>query len=228
MQPSPEWDVWEHLPGRGVARSRNRAIDLAGRRYLLFADDDVRINVPGVVRALALMRANGAAVVTGRAVDPSGQMRKRYGPRVMQRLTRLNAGKAATYEMLIDVDKVRESGVRFDERFGAGVDLHLGDEYIFIADLLRAGLKGYAAPYIFAVHPEQSSGSAWTPHDAHVRLAIFDRVFGRAAPAARLAFAARHHQRLGGAKGALAFTRGKPVQLPPPEAGPANEGLSVP
>ncbi|MGB7981595.1 MAG: glycosyltransferase family A protein [Candidatus Nanopelagicales bacterium] len=36
------------VPGLGVARSRNAALDRAGRRYLLFCDDDVAVDLAGV------------------------------------------------------------------------------------------------------------------------------------------------------------------------------------
>lgn len=206
----PRWDRVVLVPGRGVARSRNAAIEHSTRRYLLFCDDDVVVCLEGVERAIRLLQRTGAAIALGRATDPTGTLRKRY-LRGTRRLSVLNSAKAATYELLVDVEQVRRVGVRFDERFGAGAPLHLGDEYIFIADLLRAGLRGYAVPYVFGIHPTQSSGSAWAERDARVRAVVFDRVFGRAAPVLRLAFGFRHRRRLGGWRGLVRFTRGRAV-----------------
>ncbi len=193
------------VPGRGVARSRNAAIDAARGRYLLFCDDDVRVDLDGVRAAVHELSRRGAAVGLGRGMGEDGTLRKAYPPGV-RRLTLFNSAKAATYEMLVDVDQVRSAGVRFDERFGAGADLYLGDEYIFIADCLRAGLKGWSVPSVFGVHPVESSGSRWGGRDAHVRAVALNRVFGRAALPVRAAFAWRSRKRLGGWGAALRFT----------------------
>lgn len=186
------------VPGRGVARSRNAAIENSRRRYLLFCDDDVEVRTDGVLAAVAHLRATGAALALGRAVDPEGQLRKRYRGDRPTRLTLMNSAKAATYEMLVDVAQVRQAGLRFDERFGAGVETYLGDEYLFIAELLRGGLQGYAVPFVFGVHPPSSSGSRWGGADLHVRAVVLNHVFGPLAPPARALFALRHRRRIGG------------------------------
>jgi len=111
-------------------------------------------------------------------------------------LNKLNSAKAATYEMVIDLAAVRKSGIRFDENFGAGAkENYLGDEYIFICDLISAGLKCDFVPLVLATHPTDSSGSGWgTERDRRARAVVFDRAFrgNRTLPyLARLAFGAR-------------------------------------
>lgn len=193
------------VPGLGVARSRNAAIDQASGKYLLFCDDDVAVNLAGVIEGVRYLQATGHALALGRGVDPSGSCRKRY-PLSVTRLTLFNSGKAATYEMLIDRMQVCAKGVRFDIRFGAGTDMHLGDEYIFIADLLRAGLSGVALPAVYGTHPQASSGLRWgTPQDFHARAMAINRVFGPWAIWARTAFALKHHDRFGTWQAFVAF-----------------------
>lgn len=185
------------VPGRGVAKSRNASIDHARGRYLLFCDDDVRVDLDGVRRGVEHLRATGGAIALGRGLGADGVFRKRYAERVTP-LTLFNSAKAATYEMLVDVEQLRAEDVRFDERFGAGAELYLGDEYILIADLLRAGLTGDAVPFTYGVHPVESSGSRWGGRDAHARAVVFNRVFGWRAAPVRLAFALRSRDKLGG------------------------------
>ena len=186
-----------HLDSLGVARSRNAALDLASRRFLLFADDDVLIDMHGVLEGVRRLRSAGAAIALGRATDPEGRLRKRYH-RDGTELTMFNSAKAATYEILVDLHQIRARGVRFDERFGAGTDQHLGDEYIFISDALRAGLRGVTVGEVFGTHPADSSGGRWgTETDRRARALVLNRVFGRWALPVRVAFAARHAPRLG-------------------------------
>lgn len=193
------------VKGVGVAKSRNAAIDSARTRFLLFTDDDVRVDTAGVLAAIQRLKGTGAAIALGVGVDPSGHARKAR-PKNVERLTLFNSGRAATYEMLIDVDQVRAAQVRFDERFGAGATNYLGDEYIFIADLLRSGRRGLLVPEVFGSHPVESSGSRWgTLEDAHARALVLNRVFGFWAFPVRVAFAVRRRAMFGGLRGALRF-----------------------
>ncbi len=202
---APDWAQLVVVEGLGVARSRNAAIDAATGRFLLFCDDDVAIDLDGVRVAIGIIEQSGAALALGRGLDPNGDPRKSY-PSQVTKLTRFNSARAATYEMLIDVDQIRSAAVRFDIRFGAGVPLYLADEYIFVADMLAAGLTAVSVPEVFGTHPAVSSGDQWgSPLDAHVRAVAINRAFGRIAPIARIAFAAKHARRLGGWRDVLTF-----------------------
>ena len=193
------------VPGTGVAKSRNASMDHAGGRYLLFCDDDVTVNLPGVAEGIHHLQQTGHALALGQGMDPSGLMRKKY-PRFVTPLTAFNSAKAATYEMLIDLEQVRARGIRFDMRFGAGTDLHLGDEYIFIVDLLRAGLSCDAVPFVFGMHPRVSSGSEWgSARDSHARAVALNRVFGRWALVARVAFGLKNRAKFGDRRALIAF-----------------------
>lgn len=193
------------VPGHGVARSRNAAIDATTTRYLLFCDDDVEVQVDDVLAAVAYLRRTGAAIALGRGVDPEGRLRKSYRSDRPVPLTLRNSAKAATYEMLVDVEQVRAAGLRFDERFGAGAETYLGDEYLFIADLLRAGLTGDSLPFVYGVHPPSSSGSRWGGRDLHVRAVVLNHVFGPTAPLARLLFGLRRRQEIGSLRALARF-----------------------
>lgn len=191
--------VIEELKSKGVAKSRNRNIWLARGEYLVFGDDDVSFNVPGLLEAISYLDQNPQySLLLGMAQDPSGRARKRY-PGKIQKLTRFNSAKAATYEMIIRVDAVRQLGVIFDEQFGAGAKNYLGDEYIFVVDLMSAGGQAVFVPVVLATHPENSSGSSWgSEQDRQARAAIFTRVFGKTAWLVRLAFGIRRLRELGG------------------------------
>lgn len=191
------------VDGFGVARSRNAAIANANGRYVMFCDDDITVSLDGAMASARYLARTGRVLALGAAIDPEGVPRKRY-PTRPRTLGRFNAAKAATYEMVLDVDASRSNQVWFDTRFGAGGELPLGDEYIFIADLLAAGLRADAVPWVLATHPAESSGHRWgTAADAHHRAVVLNRVFGRWAVAARMLFAAKHVRRLGGVAAAL-------------------------
>lgn len=164
--------------GAGVTNIRNKVLENATGDYLIFADDDIGFDEKGLRQAIQEMEDSKLTLLLGQTVDETGRLRKSY-PSAKQKLTKFNSGKAATYEMLVNVKSVRLSSVRFDESFGAGVtEAYLGDEYIFIADLLSKGLACSFLPIVLATHPADSSGSGWgTERDRRARALIFDRVF---------------------------------------------------
>jgi len=202
--------VIDELNSVGVAKSRNRVIELASTDYLVFADDDIEFVDPGLNAVINYLDANPeVALVLAQATDYSGKLRKPY-PGSEQALTKLNSARAATYEMVIRVSAIKELGIRFDENFGAGVENYLGDEYIFVADLLSAGGKAVFLPITIATHPEVSSGSGWgTDRDRRARAKVFTRVFGALAPVVRLAFGLRRLGLLGGAGNLVRFVFGR-------------------
>jgi glycosyltransferase involved in cell wall biosynthesis len=177
------------LTNRGVAKSRNAALSNARGKYLIFGDDDITFLESGLKQLIDYFEQHPeCSIIMAQAVDETGTLRKSY-PGKAHPLSRFNSAKAATYEMMVRVDAVRDKGIRFDENFGAGVEKYLGDEYIFIADALKAGLKGVFLPVPVAVHPKDSSGSGWgTRRDLTARAAVFSRVFGPIAPLIRVLF----------------------------------------
>ena len=202
--------VTDELKSLGVAKSRNRVIELSETDYLVFADDDIEFVDAGLREAIDYLDNNPqVALVLAQAASPSGGLRKPYTSK-QERLTKLNSARAATYEMIIRVSAIKDLGIRFDESFGAGVENYLGDEYIFIADLISAGGKGVFLPITIATHPEVSSGSGWgTERDRKARAKVFTRVFGALAPVVRLAFGIRRLGLLGGLGNLVRFVFGR-------------------
>lgn len=200
----------QELNSIGVAKSRNRAIWLAKGEYLVFSDDDIQFDVAGLEAATKFLDEHPQySLLLAQAVDESGKLRKRY-PSGVQELNRFNSARAATYEMIIRVEAIRQLGVWFDEEFGAGALNYLGDEYIFIVDLLKAGGKAVFAPITIATHPTESSGARWgSERDRRARAIIFTRVFGKLAPLVRLAFGARRLKELGTLKNYFLFVLGR-------------------
>ena len=198
------------LKNRGVAKSRNAALKYGAGKYLIFADDDITFNEAGLERLVEYFEAHpDCSIIMGQTVDETGVLRKTY-PSKPHSLTRFNSAKAATYEMMVRLDAIREKGITFDEHFGAGAENFLGDEYIFIADALKKGLKGVFLPVVVAIHPKESSGSTWgTDRDLAARAKVFTRVFGVSAPLFRALFLLKSRKGPVRAAKALRFILGR-------------------
>jgi hypothetical protein len=195
---------------KGVAKSRNVVLNSTQTKYLLFADDEILFLSDGIKSAISYLESNPACdLVLAQAVDNQGVLRKSYS-KTEVKLSKFNSAKAATYEMIVRVESVRNKGVTFDENFGAGAENYLGDEYIFITDLLKKGGRATFLPLTIAIHPEESSGSRWgTDSDLRARAHVFQRVFGVTAPLIRTAFYLKNFSKFGGLKNLFRFISGK-------------------
>ncbi len=194
----------------GVTKSRNAVLESADSKYLLFGDDDITFYEDAISQVIEYFEDNPkVAIILTQAVDEAGNLRKPY-PKSKLSLTLTNSAKAATYELFIRVEAIRQNGIRFDEDFGAGAENYLGDEYIFIADCLRSGLIGTFLPIVVALHPTDSSGNFKnTRTDLKVRAAIFNRVFGVWAPVMRFLFLVKPPIKRFGLRNSLLFIIGK-------------------
>lgn len=198
------------VEGVGVAKSRNQALRSCQRELLIFGDDDVVFDPEQLGRAVAEFDKDPELVLLLLAAkDEQGRVRKRY-PSAREKLNLFNCARAATYEIMLRPQAVRSLGVSFDESFGAGAKNYLGDEYIFISDLIRKGAKCEFAPIYVASHSADSSGERWgSREDRLARAAVFDRVFGPVSWLVRIGFALRRYRQLGGVAKALAFVFGR-------------------
>jgi hypothetical protein len=198
------------LRSKGVAKSRNAAILNTKTEYLIFGDDDIEFSEFGIASAINFLNTNpNISILLMQAVDETGALRKSY-PSSAHKLKLTNSAKAATYEMMIRVSDIKAAGIKFDENFGAGAANYLGDEYIFIADALRSGLKGRFEPIIIATHPTDSSGNLRNSAvDRSARAKVFSRVFGIWAPVMRTLFLAKPPSKKLGLVNSFLFIIGK-------------------
>lgn len=190
-------DIALHLTeGKGAARNRNAALERVSTPFLLFADDDLEFSPEGFAELLARFEAAPEAdFLCARLSDEDGNPRKRYSANgVTARWW--NCGKVGTPELALRVERFRAKRMAFDTRFGAGMPDHLGDEYIFLCDALRAGLKGRHVGITVASHPRESSGTIQSAAKMDIRKRVLARALGpwKSRPAL-LAFSLRHNRR---------------------------------
>ena len=179
---------------RGLSRSRNRALDLASEEICLFGDDD-QVYVPDVCARIedAFARHPQADIITFmEKTAPGGPWRKPYPGRRRSHSV-LSVGKVRMPEIAFRLSRVKEAGLRLDETFGVGARYVSGDELLFLLDALRSGLKLIFLPELISYHPMNSTAArgATDENVMYSKGALMKRSFGKLAPLAICAFAAR-------------------------------------
>jgi hypothetical protein len=171
---------WIRSSSIGLSNSRNeglRAVTDSGA-VLLLGDNDVRY-LPGFDERIRLAYAQypDADVILFKVCTPEGREFKAY-PRNATSYGMRDIMRACSIEISFRVAAVVAAGIRFDERFGLGARLETGEDIIFLADCLRAGLTIMFVPASICVHPVESSGSAHSERLFYAKGAMFRRIFG--------------------------------------------------
>lgn len=169
--------------GVGVNISRNLAIATCRTKYLYFMDDDVLIDVPKLLEFVStdLIKYSNNHLLLLPVLDFDYNPRKNY-PICPSKVGLHNSMKYGVSEMLFNVPKILDLGVKFDESLGAGTTLPVGDEFKLIGDLIKGGGEVFFVPRNFARHPAESSGFSVSIKALKSRYKVCKHVFGFLGP----------------------------------------------
>lgn len=201
-------DVTFHaLQSLGLSQSRNAALDHATGALLVFADDDMMLSPEGVLALARVFNEDQSLdFAAGWRSDRLPRAGRRGRP---HRLHHFNSGRICAPELMVRCSSVKSAGLRFDPEFGLGARYGLGEEFVFVTDALKAGLRGWSLPMAMGVHPDDSTGDDWTAPDLmRARIAMVNRAFGPCAAPVRLLYALRYRRRVGGLGNLWRFARG--------------------
>jgi len=194
----------------GVTKSRNLVLSNCDSEILVFGDDDAVFLEDGINQCLEYFMSNpNVDLILAQSIDANGILRKKYKNRIYK-LNKFNCAKAGTIEIMVRARSAKIMRIKFDEEFGAGSKKFLGDEYIFITDLLKIGGKAVFLPITIATHPSQSSGvTSYDQATMQARAKVFNRVFGFWAPLVRALFFIKNFRKTGNLLDFLKFIVGK-------------------
>lgn len=165
---------------KGLSKSRNRALENSTADICLISDDDVvyKKNIEDIILN-AFAENPDADIITFQVETPEGEPYKNYKDRPFSHSLR-TLMTVSSVEIAIRRNRIIKTGLFFDERFGLGPEYPTGEEFIFLSDALRKGLKILYVPIPIVVHPQESSGGAFVnnPKLIEAKGAMFYRVFG--------------------------------------------------
>lgn len=180
---------------RGLSKSRNRALTIATAELCLIADGDItyQANYEKVITNAFRDNPEADIIIFGIERLDGTLMHVRPG-----RVGLLHSMKVNSKLIAFKRDSVVRSGIRFDERFGAGSDFYMGEENIFLADCRRAGLKAISIPAkIGHLRPHIST---WSRERNERYFYIKGRMFARISKPLSLALSAQFALRKAGAR----------------------------
>ena len=130
---------------RGVGRSRNLALSKADQDICLFSDEDI-VYTEGyqeLIETEFAAHPEADGILFQVQVDPS---RKTYQNDSWGKVSLLNCGRYPAYSMAFRREKLQKTGVQFSLLFGGGAPYSNGEDSLFIAQLIKAGMAVYKSP----------------------------------------------------------------------------------
>ena len=130
---------------KGLSRSRNAAIKKCSSSIALLADDDMSYvdNYESIIK-YAYKKYNDADII---AFYVSSDNRNNVKPKLKEgRISVLDSFKIQSVQLSFKTESIKKKNITFDEKFGAGSSLYMGEENIFLSDCLRSKLKIYSYP----------------------------------------------------------------------------------
>jgi hypothetical protein len=143
---------------QGLSRNRNHCLRHAVGRICLIADDDIEF-LPGwsetVLRGFAARP--DATFVTFALLNADDKPRRAY-PSAPVRHDPRSAFGVCSAELAIDLDKARAHCVGFNEHLGIGTPVGVGEENVFLRDLMKQGGEGWLVPEPIVRHGPSTAG----------------------------------------------------------------------
>lgn len=164
---------------QGLTLSRNIALQTCKSQYLLITDDDIWF-VDDALSGLSehLNCCQDVTCHTFESLKEPGVLRAIY-PADKHALNNREILRVASFEMIVDCVLLRKLGVlmREDMGVGAGSDITMGEETVFLADIQRAGGKVKHHKKILVIHSDVSTGEVVSLQNIYSKGVIIRRSF---------------------------------------------------
>ncbi len=194
--------------GKGLTRSRNLAIDLCKTKFLHITDDDIDLSDVNYEQMLIDICKFDQALFVGNVLGENFAERKK-SPRSYQKVSWYNTARIGSPEMILNVEKIRSLGIRFDEDFGVGASNPIGEEIVFVADLKRLGQDVLRIPFILGIHKGKSTGSIFNDYHNNARIRVFNRAYRWLGIVIRFLFLIKNWRRFDGSQSRIFFILGR-------------------
>lgn len=171
-------------PEKGLSNSRNKLLDNARGDIEILGDDDLtyREGYQEIVTRAYESHPDADIIVFQYAKPPT--VDRPHNPVMKEegRVDWLHVSRVRSVEVTLKRKSIEQAGLRFDNDFGLGSEYQTGEENIFIADALRAGLKVYYFPAIICTTPptpeeRKKFAEGFTPSFFKCKGACFYRIY---------------------------------------------------
>ena len=161
----------------GLSNSRNILLENCSGEFCIFCDDDVEFNLSNINQLPYLFNKYNVDVIAGK-MSSSNSIQNKYKYSQFTTLKFRDLLRVSSIEIAFRRVAVISFNRKFDTSFGLGATYPLGEEQIFLCDLLNAGAKISFYPLAWFEHPPLSSGTILTNLKLEAKGAMMARIKG--------------------------------------------------
>lgn len=145
---------------RGLSKSRNLAIENSMGEIAMIADDDINY-LPGFDEIVlkAFKRNRDATALTFKMNCPNNLKQKRYLISEQKISSLRGKPKPSSVELAVRPEILLRNKIKFNEFFGLGAEFPMGEESLFIQDIISMKLAVYFIPETIVNHIKETTGS---------------------------------------------------------------------
>lgn len=170
-----------NLNSIGLSNSRNECLKYAEQiasegDLIILTDNDVKFDFGFDVFLRDCFKKHNVDVISFKVKNLLGHDFKSNYKKSKFTHNKFSLMRVSSVEYVI---KFRKDLPRFDVLFGLGAEYPIGEENIFLTDLLKSGLELIYLPKYLCSHMDDvHSGTTFSVSKSRVRLMVFKRIYG--------------------------------------------------
>jgi len=191
---------------KGLAKNRNLTISKSDADICVLADDDIEY-CPGYSKTIenAFLKQPDAEIIIFNLYENPIE---RYVIKDNHRVRGIDFLRYGSVRIAFRRESILGK-IRFDERFGAGGEIPIGEDTIFLCDCLRKGIKIYTCPeYILRLKPSESTWFNGYNKEYFINKGkMYKRMFGMCSEIIIIQDAVRHRRQYSSWSGVIGTIR---------------------
>jgi len=163
----------------GSSKSRNLALQNATGKLVVISDDDVVFESDFTKKILdSYNKNNDVSAICFQAKNELGSLLKKYPSKEKKNISALDILNVGNIEITLNLQKIKNSGIGFDENFGLNAVFGLGEEAVFLSDLKNHGFRIDFVPKTIVMHPSITTSNKLKVSDRYfIYGALFSRIY---------------------------------------------------
>ena len=166
---------------KGLSKSRNLALQNATKDLLIFTDDDIVFKQNFEINILDSFNTHtNFDGFRFQFLNRKGNLAKKYPTTFQYKLSQFEILNTSSVELVFKNNSLKRVAIKFDENFGLGTNFYMGEEAIFVSDVIKSGLKVGFVPEQILSHSQVTTGHKTAISKIYfAQSAVFYRIFGK-------------------------------------------------
>lgn len=177
-KPLPSWVFYYHMKEKWLSKNRNNILQRLKSWIWVVCDEDIKLPKDFIENvSKAYEKDPGTVAITMQSNTPKWGKRKIYKEEPFSHGL-FSILHVSSIEISYNIKKIHELWVSFDENFGLWAQVPMGEEIIFLSDIIKKWGKVKYIPQVISIHPKESSGWKYGKKPKRKKL-FLQRIYGK-------------------------------------------------